>query len=150
VTPAARRCLEAGTAALALLVALATLTPEGAGWGWGDPATELRWYATGLGDPDTLLQLVGNLGLLAPCTVLAVLRWPVLRPAGRLLPAAVTVAVGIEVLQWVLPLGRVVSPLDAGLNALGALLAAQAAVLVASLTDRRTGSVGLDRVGAGA
>jgi glycopeptide antibiotics resistance protein len=133
-----------------LLVALATLTPEGAGWSWGDPATELRWYATGLADPDTLLQLVGNLALLAPCAVLAVLRWPALRPAGRLVPAAVAVAVGIEVLQWLLPLGRVVSPLDAGLNALGALLAARAAVLVLPSGRRRTGSVGLDRVGAGA
>ena len=148
MTPAGRRCLEAGIAVLALLVALATLTPEGAGWSWGDPATELRWYATGLGDPDTLLQLVGNLGLLAPSAALAVLRWPALRSAGRLVPAAIGVAVGIEVLQWVLPLGRVVSPLDAGLNALGALLAAQAAVLVVQLG--RTGSGVLDRVGAGA
>ena len=149
MTPAGRRVLEAGTAVLALVVALATLTPEGAGWSWGDPATELRWYTTGLGDPDTLLQLVGNLGLLAPCAALAVLRWPALRPTGRLVPAAVAVAVGIEALQWTLPLGRVVSPLDAGLNALGALLAAQAALVLASVR-RRTGSTGLDRVGAGA
>ena len=134
LTPAAgRRCLEAGTGLLALLVALATLTPEGTGWAWGDPATELRWYATGLGDPDTLVQLVGNLALLAPCAVLAVLRWPALRPVGRSGPVALAVAVGIEVLQWVLPLGRVVSPVDAALNTVGAVLAAEAAVVVLGL-----------------
>jgi hypothetical protein len=33
------------------------------------------------------------------------------------------VAVGIELLQWALPLGRVVSPLDAVLNTVGALAA---------------------------
>jgi hypothetical protein len=127
---AARRGLELGVVVLALVVASATLTPAGAGWAWGDPATELRWYATGLGDATTLVQLVGNLALLAPCAVLAVLRWPALRPVGSLAAVALAVAVGIEALQFVLPLGRVVSPVDAGLNALGAVLAGRSAALV--------------------
>ena len=41
-------------------------------------------------------------------------------------------AVGIELLQWALPLGRVVSPVDAVLNTLGALLAGRAAALLAA------------------
>ena len=130
MTPAAgRRTLEAGVAVLALLVALATLTPVGSGWAWGDPATELRWYTTGLDDPATVVQLVGNAALLAPCAVLAVLRWPALRAPGRLVGAAVAVGVAVEALQWALPLGRVVSPVDAGLNAVGAVLAGRAALL---------------------
>ena len=145
---AVRRGLEAGLGGLALVVALATLTPEGAGWAWGAPGTELRWYAAGLDDPATVLQLVGNLALLAPCAVLAVLRWPALGRAARLLPWAVGTAAGIEVLQWVLPLGRVVSPVDAGLNALGAVVAARAAAL--ALEHWQAGSGRLERVGAGA
>jgi glycopeptide antibiotics resistance protein len=94
------------------------------------------------------VQLAGNVALLAPCAVLAVLRWPALRPTGRLVATAVGVAVGIEALQWLLPLGRVVSPVDAGLNALGAVLAARATV--GALGHRRTGSAPFQRVGAGA
>src|SRR3954467_9087716 len=45
--------------------AVLTLLPEGHGWAWGSPLAELRWYATGLTDEPTLLQLTGNLGLLA-------------------------------------------------------------------------------------
>jgi hypothetical protein len=40
--------------------------------------------------------------------------------------AAAAALVGIELLQWALPLGRVVSPVDAALNTLGALLAGRA------------------------
>jgi hypothetical protein len=45
---------------------------------------------------------------------------------------------GIELLQWLLPLGRVVSPLDAVLNATGAVLAglATARTVVVALTHR--------------
>ena len=67
--------------------------------------------------------MTGNLALLGPLAVLAVLRWPALAAPRRLAGAAVAVAVGIELLQWALPLGRVVSPVDAALNATGALLA---------------------------
>jgi hypothetical protein len=42
------------------------------------------------------------------------------------------VAVGIELLQGLLPLGRVVSPVDAALNTVGALLAGGAVALVSA------------------
>jgi hypothetical protein len=122
VTPT-RRWTDAGLAAAVALVALLTLVPQGGGWAWGAPLAELRWYATGLGSEATLLQLLGNLALLGPLAVRAVLRWPPLAAPRRLAGAALTVAVGVEVLQWALPMGRVVSPLDAALNVAGALLA---------------------------
>ncbi|HET6391670.1 MAG TPA: VanZ family protein [Blastococcus sp.] len=121
VTPT-RRALDVGLGlAMAVVVAL-TLLPDGNGWTWGAPLTELRWYATGLDSTATVLQLVGNLLLLAPLAVLAVLRWPALRAPGRLVLASGATAAAIELLQWLLPLGRVVSPLDALLNATGAVL----------------------------
>ena len=149
MTAVVRRGLDLGLGVLVLLVAVLTLTPAGPGdWAWGDPRTELRWYLSGLGDPATAGQLVGNLVLLAPVAVLAVARWPGLRSAGRLAAASLTVAVGIETLQWLLPLGRVVSPVDATLNALGAVVAGGAAALV--LGPGRAGSPAFQRVGAGA
>jgi glycopeptide antibiotics resistance protein len=93
---------------------------------------ELRWYAGALTSEATLLQLTGNLVLLAPLAVLAVLRWPALATPRRLAAAAVGVAVGIELLQGLLPLGRVVSPVDAALNTVGALLAGGAVALVSA------------------
>ena len=149
MTAVVRRGLDLGLGVLVLLVAVLTLTPAGPGdWAWGDPRTELRWYLSGLGDPATAGQLVGNLVLLAPVAVLAVARWPGLRSAGRLAAASLTVAVGIETLQWLLPLGRVVSPVDATLNALGAVVAGGAAALV--LGHGRAGSPASQRVGASA
>jgi hypothetical protein len=118
-----RRALDVGLAVTAAVVVLLTLLPEGGGWAWGAPLAELRWYATGLDSPTTVLQLVGNLLLLTPLAVLAVLRWPALRAPGRLASASGVAAGGIELLQWLLPLGRVVSPLDALLNAGGAVAA---------------------------
>ncbi|MGY1824546.1 VanZ family protein [Geodermatophilus sp. SYSU D00079] len=119
-----RAALDVALLAAALAVALLTLTPAGgSGWAWGAPLTELRWYATGLASEATRLQLLGNLLLLVPLAVLAVLRRPGLGTPGRLTAAAVAVAGGIELLQWALPLGRVVSPVDAALNATGAVLA---------------------------
>jgi hypothetical protein len=109
-------------ASLAVVVAL-TLLPTGSGWAWGAPLTELRWYASGLDSGATLLQLTGNLALLVVPAALAVLAWPGL---GRPIPlalAAVSTGAAIELLQLMLPLGRVVSPVDAALNALGALAA---------------------------
>lgn len=115
--------LTVGLAAALAVVAALTLLPEGSGWAWGSPAEELRWYATGLDSTTTMLQLVGNLGLLTAPAVLAVLRWPRLGRPGPLAAAALAAAGAIELLQWALPLGRVVSPLDALLNATGAVLA---------------------------
>jgi hypothetical protein len=149
VSPASRRGLDLGLGALALLVAVVTLAPAGSGgWAWGDPGTELHWYLTGLGNPSTAGQLVGNLVLLAPAAVLVVARWPGLRSAGRLAVASLAVAAGIETLQWLLPLGRVVSPVDASLNALGAVVAGGAAAL--ALGRYEAGSRAFQRVGAGA
>ena len=68
--------------------------------------------------------------------------------AGRPAASSLTVAGGIETLQWLLPLGRVVSPVDATLNALGAVVAGGAAALV--LGHGRAGSPASQRVGAGA
>lgn len=132
-----RRWLDAGLAAAAALVAVLTLLPQGRGWTWGSPSAELRWYATGLASDTTMLQLTGNLALLGPLAVLAVLRWPALASPARLGAASVAVATGIELLQWVLPLGRVVSPMDAALNTVGALLAGGAA---AALTTPARGA----------
>ena len=129
----------------ALAVAWLTLTPAGgSGWAWGAPLTELRWYATGLDSETTVLQLVGNLLLLAPLAVLAVLRFPRLGTPPRLAALAVGAGTGIELLQWALPLGRVVSPVDAVLNATGAV-AAGLVVLAAA----RPGPRGLAGVGGG-
>ncbi|NEK56379.1 VanZ family protein [Geodermatophilus sabuli] len=130
-----RRGLVAALVLAALAVAALTLTPAGgSGWAWGAPLTELRWYATGLDSGATLRQLLGNAVLLVPLGVLAVLRWPALGTPLRLAGLAVGTASGIELLQWALPLGRVVSPVDAALNAAGAVLAGLA---VAGLRELR-------------
>ncbi len=109
-------------AALVVVAAL-TLTPQGTGWSWGAPAAELRWYLTGLRSEGTVLQLLGNLALLAVPAALAVAVRPALGRLPRLAGSALALATAIEVLQWTLPLGRVVSPLDALLNAVGAIAA---------------------------
>ena len=124
--PRRRLARGAGTLALALwlaVVAAVTLTPTGPGWRWGSPMAEIRWYLTGLGSEQTVLQLVGNLALLTVPAALAVVRWPALARPARLAATAVAAGATVEVLQWVLPLGRVVSPVDAVLNATGAVLA---------------------------
>src|SRR4051794_13038812 len=111
-TPRGGRWALAMAASVAAVV-LITLTPRGSGWAWGSPVDEARWYLTGLDSPATMLQLAGNLLLLVVPFGLAAGRWAAL---GRLrLLAAVSLAAGstIEFLQWALPLGRVVSPLDA-------------------------------------
>jgi hypothetical protein len=121
VTPT-RRVLDAGLAAALVCVALLTLLPTGRSWAWGAPVSELRWYVTGWESGTAMLQLFGNLALLVPLAALAVLRWPALSQPRRLAAAAVAAGATVELLQWALPLGRVVSPLDALLNATGALL----------------------------
>ena len=127
----ARPALTTGTVVALAAVAALTLLPAGSGgWEWGAPAVELRWYLTGLESRATLLQLLGNLLLLAPLAVVAVLRWPALRSPAVLVAAALATGAAIETLQWALPLGRVVSPLDALLNATGAVVAG---LLVAAL-----------------
>lgn len=122
----------------ALPVVLVTLSPAGVGWAWGDPLTEVRWYATGLDSPSVVLQLVGNLLLLAPLAVLAVLRWPALRQPALLAAVALAAGTAVEVLQWALPLGRVVSPVDALLNAAGAVVGG---LCVLVLTRHRVGGL---------
>jgi glycopeptide antibiotics resistance protein len=117
-------------AALAVVAAVTLLPTGGGGWAWGSPAVEAHWYLTGLGSRATVLQLLGNLLLLAPVAAVAVLRFPALRAPAVLLVAAAAAGAAIEVLQWVLPLGRVVSPVDALLNAVGAVAAG---LLVGSL-----------------
>lgn len=116
-----RGALLAALCVAGAVVAALTLTPQGTGWSWAPPLAEARWYATGLDSAATRLQLLGNLALLAVPAALAVLLWPSLRSPVRLAGAALAVAGGIEVLQWALAVGRVVSPLDAALNATGAV-----------------------------
>ncbi|MGY1680993.1 VanZ family protein [Geodermatophilus sp. SYSU D01176] len=141
-----RRGLDAALLLAALAVAWLTLTPAGgSGWEWGAPLTELRWYATGLDSETTVRQLVGNLLLLAPLAVLTVLRRPSLGTPPRLAALAVAAGGGIELLQWVLPLGRVVSPVDAALNATGAVLAG----LVVAVAAGRPGQRPAARLGGG-
>lgn len=110
-----------GTALLA--VAALTLTPVGSGWAWGSPVAELRWYATGLDSPATVRQLVGNVSLLVVPAALVTVLWPTAGRTDRLVALATGAGAGIELLQWALPLGRVVSPVDAALNAVGAVAA---------------------------
>ena len=117
-----RRLLAAGLGAALAVVAVLTLLPEGTGSAWGSPAAELRWYLTGLDSPATTRQLVGNLGLLTAPAVPAVLLWPRLGHPPALATAALAAGTAIELLQWALPVGRVVAPLDALLNAVGAVL----------------------------
>ena len=146
---AAHRTLESALVASLVLVALLTLSPTGAGgWAWGDPATELHWYAGAVHSAAVAGQLVGNVLLLAPSAVVAVLRWPVLRRPGRLVPGALAAGALIEALQWALPLGRVVSPMDALLNASGVVGAGLVTAAVRRL--RRPGSGRPQRVWAGA
>ncbi len=133
-----RRGLDAALLLAALALAWLTLTPAGgSGWAWGAPLTELRWYATGLASEATVLQLVGNLVLLVPLAVLAVLRRPRLGTPPRLVALAVAAGAGIELLQWALPLGRVVSPVDAALNATGAIAAGLVVALATGRPARR-------------
>ncbi|TFV80809.1 VanZ family protein [Blastococcus sp. CT_GayMR20] len=121
MTPS-RRTLDTGLVVAAAAVALLTLLPAGRGWAWGAPLSEIRWYVSGWDSPTAMLQLTGNLVLLAPLAALAVFRWPALASPYRLAAAALGAGAQIELLQWLLPLGRVVSPLDALLNATGALV----------------------------
>ncbi len=133
-----RSGLDAALLLAASAVAWLTLTPAGgSGWAWGAPLTELRWYATGLDSEATVLQLVGNLALLVPLAVLAVLRRPRLGTPRRLAALAVAAGAGIELLQWALPLGRVVSPVDAALNATGAIAAGLVVALATGRPARR-------------
>ena len=122
------------------LTAWVTMRPVGDGWAWGAPAEELRWYLAGLGSPATLRQLLGNLLLLTPATVAAVVCVPRLGRARLLVVAAVTAAAIIEGLQWLLPLGRVVSPTDGVLNASGAVLAGLLTVHVLRRTSPSEGN----------
>ena len=139
-----RPALTAAVAVALVAVAALTLLPAGSGgWAWGSPAVELHWYLTGLDSRATVVQLFGNLLLLAPPAAVAVLRWPALRSPGVLAAVALAAGAAIETLQWVLPLGRVVSPLDALLNATGAvaagLLVAGAARAVRGVPTARRG-----------
>ena len=127
-----------GLLASLVLTALAALTSKGTGWEWGDPLTELRWYTSGLDSPSTLVQLVGNLALIALPAAFAVRLWPALRPLPRLVGASLAAGAAIEVLQFLLPIGRVVSPLDALLNAVGAIVAALLVLRVSPATGSRT------------
>jgi VanZ like family len=124
-------------ASLAAVAAL-TLTPDGTGWAWGAPLVELRWYVRGLDSPSTVTQLVGNLALLVVPAVVAVVLWPRMRRIGLLAFAATSVATGIELLQWILPLGRVVSPMDALLNTVGAVTAGLLTAVVLRVRARNT------------
>jgi hypothetical protein len=118
-----RTTLGALLAASLVVIALLTLLPAGAGWAWGSPVTELHWYATSLDSETAMLQLGGNLGLLAVPAALAIAVWPALASPPRLVALALASGTAIELLQRALPLGRVVSPLDALLNATGAVVA---------------------------
>src|SRR3954454_20994558 len=126
--PPARRTAPGGRWSLGMAtslvaVVLITLTPRGTGWAWGSPLDEARWYLTGLDSTATMLQLAGNLLLLVVPFGLAAARRPALGRLGLLAGLSLAAGTTIEFLQWALPLGRVVSPLDAVLNATGALAA---------------------------
>jgi hypothetical protein len=71
-----------------------------------------------------MVELIGNLALLALPAAFAVRVWPRLGQRRVLMAVALAAGTSIETLQWVLAIGRVVSPVDALLNATGAVLAA--------------------------
>src|SRR4051794_20551366 len=119
----ARGAWAFGMTASLVVVVLITLTPRGSGWAWGSPLDEARWYLTGLDSTATVEQLAGNLLLLVVPFRLAAARWPALSHLRVLAGLSLAAGTTIELLQWALPLGRVVSPLDAVLNAIGALAA---------------------------
>ncbi|SFF84305.1 VanZ family protein [Blastococcus tunisiensis] len=135
----ARRTLDLVLLLTLAVVVLLTLAPTGSGWTWGAPLAELRWYASGWDSPTAMLQLTGNLALLAPSAALAVARWPGLAVPHRLAAASVGGATAIELMQWALPLGRVVSPLDALLNAAGAVAGGLVAARLAAGTGQQAG-----------
>ncbi|MGY1782088.1 VanZ family protein [Geodermatophilus sp. SYSU D01036] len=140
-----RPLLSAALAVALAVVAALTLLPTGdGGWSWGSPAVEAHWYLAGLDSRATVRQLLGNLLLLTPVAAVAVLRFPALRRPALLAGAAVATGAAIEALQWLLPLGRVVSPLDALLNAAGALAAG---LLVTALVSTVAGGVRVARRG---
>lgn len=116
------------------VVARLTLTPSGTGYALASPVRELRWYVDGLGSPAATVQLLGNLLLLAVPAFLAVRLWPRLGRPLALVAVALAAGAAIELAQYALPLGRVVSPLDALLNAAGATAAG-----VVSAQRSRTG-----------
>jgi hypothetical protein len=94
--PGAGRALGPAVLLAVLGVAVLTLAPTGRpGWAWGSPLLELCWYVTGLDRSTTLLQLLGNLVLLAVPTALAVLRWPAFRTPLRLAALVGAAAGGI-------------------------------------------------------
>lgn len=134
-SPDVRTALRLVLGAALALVALVTLLPSGSGSAYAPPLAELRWYVTGLDSTGPLVQLVGNLGLLAVPAAAAVALWPRLGRPELLVPLALLSGATIELLQWWLPVGRVVSPLDAVLNAAGA---AVAGLLVAALRRARS------------
>ncbi|MGZ8750623.1 MAG: VanZ family protein, partial [Pseudonocardia sp.] len=134
--PADRAGLTIALLASLAVVALLTLTPDGHGWAWGSPLTEAHWYLSGLDSTATMLQLTGNLSLLTVPAARAVLSWPALGRPRALAVVAFAVSAGIEVAQWALPLGRVVSPLDAVLNATGAIAAGLLTAHVQRMRDQ--------------
>jgi hypothetical protein len=134
----ARPAWRAALAGSLALVALLTLDPHGTGWSWGSPAAEVRWYLTGLTDPATVLQLTGHLALLAAPAALLVVRLPEVARLPRLAALGLAAGATVELAQWALPLGRVVSPLDAVLDATGAVVAGV-------LAARPAGTVGRHR-----
>jgi glycopeptide antibiotics resistance protein len=80
------------------------------------------WFS---GAPGTALaQLVGNLSVLAAVGFFLPIRFGWARSLPRMLVLAAAAAVAIEVLQWVLAIGRVSSVDDVLVNTVGAVLAA--------------------------
>lgn len=132
------RGATSGLALSLAAVALLTLTPTGRGWVGANPADELRWYLSELHSAVTLGQWAGNLLLFAAPAAFAAVRWPALTRPARLLAASVASAATVETLQRVLPLGRVVSPLDALLNVIGAVVAGLVVAHVSSRPGAKT------------
>ena len=128
-----------------LLVATVTLTPVGIGWAWADPVDELRWYLADPTAPSVLTQWGGNVLLLVVPAACAVHVWPQLGRPGTAMAVAATSASAIELAQWLLPLGRVVSPLDAVLNTAGAVAAAMTVHFLSSGAQKTPSARGADR-----
>jgi hypothetical protein len=109
----------------ALLVASLVFTsqPDLASQARLDPGADLRTALRAApGDVYPWVQLVGNLVLLLPLGALAPMRISWLNNYPRVFLAGLAVAASIEIIQYLLITGRVMSTDDVVLNAVGAVL----------------------------
>lgn len=88
------------------------------------PFSEVPWYLYHLDPLDSLVQIVGNLFVFAAFGAAAPVRWRL--RVGTVAAMAAAGSASIEILQYVLDIGRTTAADDVLLNTAGAVLAALA------------------------